>query len=201
MSAAAMGDEKKTVIITMVNSAWMAPGSMMDLFMESLKIGNGTRELLNHLVVVAMDEKGYVRCMEMHGHCFALTTEGVDFSEQKNYMTADYLKLTWRRIEFLGTVLELGFSYILTVCLHAFVYLFINFYESFWFYVFWIILSCCELMILFLRCLVCKNKNWSAVCVFIFHYMLLFMVYLCFCVLIYLFIVENLRGWSYSGKI
>lgn len=136
MSAAAMGDEKKTVIITMVNSAWMAPGSMMDLFMESLKIGNGTRELLNHLVVVAMDEKGYVRCMEMHGHCFALTTEGVDFSEQKNYMTADYLKLTWRRIEFLGTVLELGFSYILTVCLHAFVYLFINFYESFWFYVF-----------------------------------------------------------------
>ncbi|KAM0942168.1 putative nucleotide-diphospho-sugar transferase [Dioscorea sansibarensis] len=114
MSAAAMGDKKKTVIITLVNSAWVAPGSVMDLFMESLKIGNGTRGLLDHLVVVAMDEKGYVRCMEMHDHCFALTTEGVDFSEQKNYMTADYLKLTWRRIEFLGTVLELGFSYILT---------------------------------------------------------------------------------------
>ncbi|KAJ0970057.1 hypothetical protein J5N97_022934 [Dioscorea zingiberensis] len=114
MSAAAMGDKKKTVIIAMVNSAWVSPGSVMDLFMESLKIGNETRGFLDHLVVVAMDEKGYVRCMEMHDHCFALTTEGVDFSEQKNYMTADYLKLTWRRIEFLGTVLELGFSYILT---------------------------------------------------------------------------------------
>ncbi|KAH7669325.1 Nucleotide-diphospho-sugar transferases protein [Dioscorea alata] len=104
--------DKKTVILTTVNSAWVSPGSVLDLFMESFKIGNGTSELLDHLVVVAMDEKGYVRCMEVHKHCFALTTEGVDFSEQKNFMSGGYLKMVWRRIEFLGTILDLGFDFI-----------------------------------------------------------------------------------------
>ncbi|KAH7669327.1 Nucleotide-diphospho-sugar transferases protein [Dioscorea alata] len=111
LSSAAMAD-KKTVILTTVNSAWISPGSVVDLFMESFKVGNGTSELLDHLVVVAMDEKGYVRCMELHKHCFALTTEGVDFSEQKNFMSGDYLKMMWRRLEFLGTILDLGFDFI-----------------------------------------------------------------------------------------
>ncbi|KAM0942170.1 putative nucleotide-diphospho-sugar transferase [Dioscorea sansibarensis] len=111
LKSAAMADNK-TVILTTVNSAWITRGSVLDLFMESFKVGNGTSELLDHLVVVAMDGKGYVRCMEVHKHCFALTTEGVDFSEQKNFMSGDYLKMMWRRLEFLGSILDLGFDFI-----------------------------------------------------------------------------------------
>ncbi|KAJ0966789.1 hypothetical protein J5N97_023706 [Dioscorea zingiberensis] len=113
LKAAAMPD-KKTVILTTVNSAWCSPGSVLDLFMQSFKLGNNTAELLNHLVVVAVDEKGYKRCTQVHSHCFALKTPGVDFSEQENFMSGMYLKMMWRRLQFLGVVLETGFDFIFT---------------------------------------------------------------------------------------
>lgn len=106
--------EDKTVILTTLNEAWAVPGSLFDLFLESFRIGVHTRKLLYHLVVVALDQKAYARCLSIHTHCLALTTEGVDFSGEKYFMSPDYLKMMWRRIEFLRIVLELGYNFIFT---------------------------------------------------------------------------------------
>ncbi|KAG6503750.1 hypothetical protein ZIOFF_036074 [Zingiber officinale] len=47
--------------------------------------GDGTRRLLDHLVIIALDKKAYIRCISLHTHCFALYTEGMDFSDEKIY--------------------------------------------------------------------------------------------------------------------
>ncbi|EPS63664.1 hypothetical protein M569_11119, partial [Genlisea aurea] len=111
LRGAAMKD-KKTVIITAVNSAWTREGSVVDLFLESFRSGIETKALLNHLVVVCLDRSAYDRCLEIHRHCYALTTAGVDFSGEKPFMSADYLKMMWRRNEFLIDVLELGHHFV-----------------------------------------------------------------------------------------
>lgn len=61
-----------------------------------------------------MDEKAYNRCIAIHPHCYYLTSNDTDFSGEKGFMTPDYLKMMWRRIEFLGTVLDLGYNFIFT---------------------------------------------------------------------------------------
>lgn len=104
------------MILTTLNEAWAAPGSVIDLFFESFRIGEGTGMLLNHLVIIALDAKAYSRCRELHKHCFSLETEGVDFSGKEAYfMTRSYLKMMWRRIDFLRSVLELGYNFVFTV--------------------------------------------------------------------------------------
>lgn len=110
LKEAAMDDN--TVILTTLNAAWASPGSVIDLFMESFRLGDGTRKLLNHLVIIALDQKAYMRCMSIHFNCFALITEGVDFSGEKHFMSDGYLKMMWRRIDFLRVVLERGFNFI-----------------------------------------------------------------------------------------
>uniref|UniRef100_A0A7N0TGC6 Glycosyltransferase n=1 Tax=Kalanchoe fedtschenkoi TaxID=63787 RepID=A0A7N0TGC6_KALFE len=109
---AAMNDN--TVILTTLNDAWAAPGSFFSLFLESFRVGNGTRGLLNHLVIIALDQRAYQMCLFLHGRCFALVTEGVDFSHEAYFMTSDYLKMMWRRINFLQTVLEMGYNFVFT---------------------------------------------------------------------------------------
>ncbi|ESQ33101.1 hypothetical protein EUTSA_v10004358mg [Eutrema salsugineum] len=103
-----------TVILTTLNEAWAAPGSVIDLFFESFGIGEGTSMLLNHLVIIALDAKAYSRCRELHKHCFSLETEGVDFSGEAYFMTRSYLKMMWRRIDFLRSVLEMGYNFVFT---------------------------------------------------------------------------------------
>lgn len=110
---AAMAD--KTVILTTLNEAWAAPDSVIDLFLESFRMGNHTRELLNHLVIIALDEKAFSRCLALHTHCYALVSEGVDFSKEAYFMTHDYLKMMWTRIDFLKGVLEMGYNFVFTV--------------------------------------------------------------------------------------
>lgn len=105
----------KTVILTTLNAAWASPGSVIDLFMESFRTGETTRHLLNNLVIVSLDMKAYKRCMAIHAHCFALTTEGVDFSGEKNFMSKGYLRMMWRRVDFLRVVLGKGYSFIFSV--------------------------------------------------------------------------------------
>eukprot|EP00249_Psilotum_nudum_P009224 c21792_g1_i1 orf=165-1211(-) len=106
---AAMPD--KTVIITTLNQAWAAQNSMIDLFLESFQIGEETSKFLDHLVIAALDQKAYIRCISIHVHCYSLKTDGVDFSGEKFFMTADYLKMMWRRIDFLIEVLEEGYNF------------------------------------------------------------------------------------------
>ncbi|CAA0821372.1 Nucleotide-diphospho-sugar transferase family protein [Striga hermonthica] len=106
-------EDNKTVIITTLNAAWIEPNFIFDLFLESFKIGNRTQNLLKHLVVVALDQKAYSRCVYLHPHCFALkTNDDVDFSGTAHYMSDDYLKMMWIRIDFLRSVLEMGYDFV-----------------------------------------------------------------------------------------
>ncbi|KAH8946065.1 hypothetical protein BDL97_12G073500 [Sphagnum fallax] len=112
MQQPAGGINNKTVIITSLNQAWAANNSMIDLFLESFRNGEGTQHLLNHLIIVALDQKAYKRCMELHQFCYKLKTQGVDFSAEQAFMTTDYVKMVWKRFEYLGRVLSLGYSFI-----------------------------------------------------------------------------------------
>ncbi|XP_038978783.1 uncharacterized protein At4g15970-like [Phoenix dactylifera] len=117
--------EDKTVILTTLNAAWASSGSIIDLFIESFRLGDGTPRLLNHLVIIAWDQKAYMRCMSIHFHCFALITDGVDSSEEERFMTLGYLNMMWRRIEFLRVVLEKGYNFIFSV--HSFTFMYLSF--------------------------------------------------------------------------
>ncbi|MQM02907.1 hypothetical protein Taro_035678 [Colocasia esculenta] len=110
---AAMVD--KTVILTTLNAAWASPNSVLDLFLESFRIGDHTSGLLEHLVIVALDQEAYARCRSVHTHCYTLIMEGMDFSEEKAFMSDGYLEMMWRRIDFLRTILEMGYNFIFTV--------------------------------------------------------------------------------------
>ncbi|CAK9158396.1 unnamed protein product [Ilex paraguariensis] len=112
LKEAAMTD--KTVIITTLNEAWAAPNSIFELFLKSFRIGNQTQGLLNHLLVVALDQKAYARCLALHDHCYTLNTPGIDFSSEAHFMSTDYLKMMWRRIDFLRIILEVGYNFIFT---------------------------------------------------------------------------------------
>ncbi|CAN1159287.1 Uncharacterized protein At4g15970 [Linum perenne] len=103
-----------TLILTTLNSAWAEPGSVLDLFFESFRSGNGTRDLLNHLVIVSLDQKAHRRCTAVHKHCYALTTPAVNFTAEATYMTDEYLVMMWRRIDFLASVLFLGYDIVFT---------------------------------------------------------------------------------------
>ncbi|XP_073051888.1 uncharacterized protein At4g15970-like [Primulina eburnea] len=111
LKEAAMEDGK-TVIITTLNAAWTEPNTIFDLFLESFRIGNQTLHLLDHVVVAALDETAYARCLAVKLHCFPLTTAGVNFSGEELFMSEDYLKMMWRRIDFLRVVLQLGFNFV-----------------------------------------------------------------------------------------
>ncbi|CAL0322303.1 unnamed protein product [Lupinus luteus] len=109
---ASMAD--KTVIITTLNDAWAEPGSIFDLFLESFHKGNQTEKLLKHLVVVALDRKAYARCLVLHPYCYQLETKGDNFTNEAFFMTPVYLHMMWRRIKFLGSVLQLGYNFVFT---------------------------------------------------------------------------------------
>ncbi|CAN1754416.1 Uncharacterized protein At4g15970 [Linum perenne] len=103
-----------TVIITAVNEAWTKPNSLLDIFLESFRFGNGTQELIKHLVIVTMDQKAHENCLAVHPHCYALTTPGVEFGGASSYMSDVYLLMMWRRLEFFGSVLDLGYDFVFT---------------------------------------------------------------------------------------
>ncbi|KAF7148954.1 hypothetical protein RHSIM_Rhsim03G0156000 [Rhododendron simsii] len=80
--------ENKTVIIAMVNKAYVeGDKSILDLFLGSFWLGDGTQGLINHLLIVATDEVSYQRY---------------------------YLEMMWRRTQFLGDVLKRGYNFIST---------------------------------------------------------------------------------------
>ncbi|CAI9755554.1 unnamed protein product [Fraxinus pennsylvanica] len=112
LNQAAMED--KTVIITTLNAAWTEPNSIFDFFLESFAIGNETQNLLKHVIVIALDAKAYSRCLTVHTNCYALKTDGVDFAGEAVFMTQDYLKMMWTRIDFLISVLEIGYNFVFT---------------------------------------------------------------------------------------
>lgn len=105
-------NQNRTVIITSLNAAWAQNDSMIDLFLQSFRVGNGTEHLLKNLLIVAVDNKALHRCRQIHEHCYLMKTDGVDFSAEKLFMSEDYLKMMWRRLRFFGQVLEAGYNYV-----------------------------------------------------------------------------------------
>lgn len=112
----------RTVIIAMVNRAYADPGAevdsgatMLDLFIRSLWLGEGTRGLLDHVLVVAMDRAAYRMCRFRRLNCYRLETDGVDFRGEKVYMSEDFIRMMWRRTAFLGDVLRRGYNFVFTV--------------------------------------------------------------------------------------
>ncbi|KAL6838982.1 hypothetical protein ACP4OV_031209 [Aristida adscensionis] len=106
--------EDKTIIMTFVNEAWTAPGSLMELFLESFRIGVKTAPLLKHLVFVAVDGKAFERCRRLHPLCYALPVNGTNFASEQRFMAKDYLDMMWRRNRFQARILELGYSFVFT---------------------------------------------------------------------------------------
>ncbi|CAH2078931.1 unnamed protein product [Thlaspi arvense] len=97
--------EDNTVIITTLNRAWSEPNSTFDLFLESFHVGKGTKPLLRHVVVACLDPEAYSRCLEVHPRrCYFIETAEIDFSNEKSFMTPEFLKMMWRRIEFLDVM-------------------------------------------------------------------------------------------------
>ncbi|KAK7364176.1 hypothetical protein VNO80_12630 [Phaseolus coccineus] len=105
----------KTVILTTLNDAWAEPGSVFELFLESFRVGNQTQRLLNHLVVITYDQKTQARCLYMHKHCHKLKS-GDNFTGEVFYMTPNYLHMMWKRLEFLGSILDMGYNFVFTDC-------------------------------------------------------------------------------------
>ena len=118
LSKASMAN--KTVIITIINKAYadqdiQADTTMLDLFLESFWLGENTRPLLDNLLIVAIDQTAYDRCMFRRLNCYRLKTDGVDFEGEKVYMSEDFIKMMWTRTLFLIEVLKRGYSFIFTV--------------------------------------------------------------------------------------
>lgn len=109
--------EDKTVIITIVNKAYVEGDKpMLDIFLDGFWLGEGTEDLIKHLLIVAMDQTSYKRCMFLHLHCYKLETDGVGFIGEKLYMSKDFIKMMWERTRFLGDILKSGYSFVFTVC-------------------------------------------------------------------------------------
>ncbi|KAE9603432.1 putative nucleotide-diphospho-sugar transferase [Lupinus albus] len=110
----------KTVIITIINKAYVeeddAGGrAMLDIFLSSFWLGEGTRSLIDNLVIVTVDKTAYDRCNFLKLNCFRLETDGVDFEGEKLYMSQDFIKMMWTRTLFLLNVLQRGYNFIFTV--------------------------------------------------------------------------------------
>ncbi|ONM56210.1 Nucleotide-diphospho-sugar transferase family protein [Zea mays] len=112
LKRAAMDD--RTIIMTFTNEAWTAPGSLLDLFLQSFRLGVRTAPLLKHLIVVAVDAMAYERCQHVHRLCYHLRVDGVDYAAEQSYMQKDYLDMMWRRNRFQARILELGYSFVFT---------------------------------------------------------------------------------------
>ncbi|XP_073038882.1 uncharacterized protein At1g28695-like [Primulina eburnea] len=111
----------KNLIIAIINKAYVEPHeneypSMFDLFLEGFWEGEGTRELLDHLLVVAMDKTAHERCEYRRLNCYRLVVDGGgdDFAGEKLYMSGDFIEMMWRRTSFLLNVLEKGYNFIFT---------------------------------------------------------------------------------------
>ncbi|KAL0374234.1 UNVERIFIED_CONTAM: hypothetical protein Sradi_3339100 [Sesamum radiatum] len=124
----------KTVVLTVINKAYVDPPataespSMFDLFLEAFWAGEGTRPLVENLLVVAVDETAHERCVFRRLNCYRLRAEdddsgsggGDDFSSEKVYMSDEFIEMMWWRTRFLLDVLRRGYDFIFTVRTSAF---------------------------------------------------------------------------------
>jgi len=107
----------RTVILTILDETWASPGSVLDLFLESFRIGQGTKRFLNHLVVVALDNQAFQYCNSLHPHCFQLAPFESKIAAEKGLTSPDLLLLNKMRNVIMLQVIELGYNLVFTVSL------------------------------------------------------------------------------------
>ncbi|GJN33530.1 hypothetical protein PR202_gb22141 [Eleusine coracana subsp. coracana] len=108
LSRAAMED--KTILMTFTNEAWSAPGSLMDLFLESFRIGVRTEPLLKHLVIVTADAKAFARCEQVHALCYAFPGGGANFAKEQRFVFTDDVDIVWFRNPLLRIPVAVDFA-------------------------------------------------------------------------------------------
>nr|CAD1839066.1 unnamed protein product [Ananas comosus var. bracteatus] len=102
--------DDRTVMLTFVNAATAAEDSLLDLFLESFRVGVNTECLLNHLIIVALDQKAFDRCKTIHPHCYFLEVAGENFTSEKFFGSKGFLELVWIKIKFQQHIIELGYN-------------------------------------------------------------------------------------------
>jgi hypothetical protein len=116
-----VANEDRTVIMTSVNEAWAAEGSLLDLFLESFKHGERIAHFAKHLLIVALDSGALERCRAVHPHCYLLPPlagaggNSSDLSKEKVFMSKDYIDLVWSKVRLQQRILELGYNFLFTV--------------------------------------------------------------------------------------
>ncbi|PUZ37184.1 hypothetical protein GQ55_9G098300 [Panicum hallii var. hallii] len=106
----------RTLILTVLNEAYAEEDGLLDLFLRSMREGDGTAQLIDHVLFVAMDQQAFRRCRSLAGlRCYLLRQrDGDDLSSEQLYMSDGFIRMMWRRIRFLGDVLKHGYSFIFT---------------------------------------------------------------------------------------
>ncbi|KAJ7974791.1 Glycosyltransferase [Quillaja saponaria] len=105
----------RTVILTILDQAWARPGSVLHLFLESFRVGQGTQKLLNHLVVIAMDSQAFEICNSVLPHCIHPSAFGSNFDTKNQFISNPNHKLRNHiKNNILLEVLDLGYNIIFT---------------------------------------------------------------------------------------
>nr|CAB3498325.1 unnamed protein product [Digitaria exilis] len=109
----------RTLILTVLNEAYAEEGGLLDLFLQSMREGDGTAQLIEHVLFVAMDRQAFQRCRSLAGlRCYLLRQRddgtGDNLSSEQLYMSDGFIRMMWQRIRFLGDVLKHGYSFIFT---------------------------------------------------------------------------------------
>ncbi|GMJ04343.1 hypothetical protein like AT4G19975 [Hibiscus trionum] len=103
----------RTVILTVVNETWAKPESVLDLFLESFRIGEGTERLLNHVLIIAEDSRAFRYCNSKHPHCFELGNLRKKLTKTPPGTQGNFL-FSPIRLTLLTQVIELGYNVVFT---------------------------------------------------------------------------------------
>ncbi|KAL6616620.1 hypothetical protein ACP70R_038890 [Stipagrostis hirtigluma subsp. patula] len=106
--------EDKTVIMTSVNEVWTRPNSLLGIFLDGIKNGEDTAHLLNHVLIVAVDPRGFDGCKAVHPHCYLLEVKSMDMNMARHFGTKEYLEMIWLKLSIQQRVLELGYNFLFT---------------------------------------------------------------------------------------
>ena len=107
--------DDRTVIITSVNEAFARPNSLLGLFRERFRAGEGTKHLLDHVLVVAVDTVAFVHCKAVHPHCYLLEVKSsTNLSSENSFLSEAYVELVWAKLSLQQRVLELGYNFLFT---------------------------------------------------------------------------------------
>ncbi|KAM1075673.1 hypothetical protein PS2_023022 [Malus domestica] len=100
----------RTIILTIVEEAWTGSGSVLDLFLESFRVGQGTKRLLNHLLIATVGKGAFEYCKSVHPHCFKLAPLRLS----KPAAGKQLLGHGREGIDLLHRVIQLGYNLIFT---------------------------------------------------------------------------------------